>query len=157
MLLKTSKLMEKNPWWTKYKTIPYSQYQWQQWAVPPAPPTSPRHSLQAVLPTTRDWHRVFQRWSLRGKPSRGLSSKCCPSLLGMHENTGVAFACCCWDVCPLVLVSIIMIFTLSIFNYVAGEGGSERMVTAQVSGESLGRAAKGGSLASHKKEFKSKP
>ena len=31
------------------------------------------------------------------------------------------------------------------------------MVTAQVSGESLGRAAKGGSLASHKKEFKSKP
>ena len=33
----------------------------------------------------------------------------------------------------------------------------ERMVTSQVSSESLGQAAKCGFLASHRKEFKSKP
>ena len=37
------------------------------------------------------------------------------------------------------------------------EVGPERMVMAQVSGESLGWAAKGGSLTSRRKEFKSEP
>ena len=38
---------------------------------------------------------------------------------------------------------------------VVGKMGHERMVVSQVSGESLGWAAKRGSLASHRKELKS--